>query len=122
MDVLYTADRFRLEPSADAWGMQRVLLDFLEGAWTQPDSGIWEIRGPLRHFTHSKVMAWVAFDRAVRFVEEFGRDGPVERWRALRDEIRGESLSRGGRDAKQAGTPAVAAAEPHARALRRQLG
>ena len=95
MDVLYTADRFRLEPSADAWGMQRVLLDFLEGAWTQPDSGIWEIRGPLRHFTHSKVMAWVAFDRAVKFVERAGLPGPVDRWRALCNQICDEVCTKG---------------------------
>src|SRR6266480_130455 len=74
MDVLYAAETFKLEPSADAWGMQRVLLDFLESAWTKPDAGLWEVRGPVRHFTHSKVMAWVAFDRAVKFVQSYGSD------------------------------------------------
>ena len=66
------------------------------------DAGIWEVRGPPRHFTHSKVMAWVAFDRAVRAHEEFGREGPVERWRALRDEIHAEVLARGWSDERQA--------------------
>ena len=95
MDVLYAAETFKLEPSADAWGMQRVLLDFLEGAWSSPDSGLWEMRGPPRHFTHSKVMAWVAFDRAVKFVERSNLPGPVERWRALRERICEEVCRRG---------------------------
>ena len=66
------------------------MLDHLEEAWHEPDDGIWEIRGERRHFVHSKAMAWVAFDRAVRTVEEQGLDGPVDRWRALRDEIHAE--------------------------------
>ena len=75
--------------------MQKDLLDFLEGHWRDPDEGIWEVRGPRRHFTHSRVMAWVAFDRAVKAVERFGCDGPIDRWRALRDEIHAEVCSRG---------------------------
>ena len=67
--------------------MQRSLLEHLETVWREPDEGIWEVRGERRHFTHSKVMAWVAFDRAVRSVEGFGLDGPVEPWRQLRQEI-----------------------------------
>ena len=63
---------------------------YLEDAWKEPDEGIWEVRGPRRHFTHSKVMAWVAFDRGVQAVERFGLDGPVERWRAIRAEIHAE--------------------------------
>lgn len=63
--------------------------------WSQPDEGIWEIRGTPRHFTHSKVMAWVAFDRAVKAVEQFGHEGPVERWRALRAQIHAQVLERG---------------------------
>jgi GH15 family glucan-1,4-alpha-glucosidase len=102
MDVLYTADTFKLEPSADAWGMQRVLLDSLESAWTRPDAGLWEVRGPLRHFTHSKVMAWVAFDRAVKFVERSALPGPVERWRALRDRICEEVCEHGFSPARNA--------------------
>ena len=71
------------------------LLDFLEQHWDGPDEGIWEVRGPRRHFTHSKVMAWVAFDRAVKAVEAFGLDGPVDRWRDLRDEIHAEVCAKG---------------------------
>ena len=71
----------------------RKLLAWLEEGWRETDAGIWEVRGPKRHFTHSKVMAWVAFDRAVRMHEEFGYEGPVERWRTLRDEIKTEVLA-----------------------------
>ena len=71
------------------------MLDHLEEAWHEPDDGIWEIRGERRHFVHSKAMAWVAFDRAVRTVEEQGLDGPVDRWRTVRDEIHAEVCERG---------------------------
>ena len=66
MDVLHQARANGLDPDDHAWSLQRTLMDFLEGAWDQPDEGIWEVRGPRRHFTHSKVLAWVAFDRAVQ--------------------------------------------------------
>ena len=102
MDVLYAAETFKLEPNADAWGMQRVLLDFLESAWMKPDAGLWEVRGPTRHFTHSKVMAWVAFDRAVKFVERSSLPGPVERWRALREKICEEVCEHGFSPARNA--------------------
>jgi GH15 family glucan-1,4-alpha-glucosidase len=78
------------------------LLEWLEEGWRREDAGIWEVRGPARHFTHSKVMAWVAFDRAVRFHEEFGKEGPIERWRSIREEIHAEILARGWSDEKQA--------------------
>ena len=65
--------------------LQRALVDHLADHWDEPDNGLWEIRGPLRHFTHSRAMVWAAFDRAIRGVEEHGLPGPVERWRALRD-------------------------------------
>jgi GH15 family glucan-1,4-alpha-glucosidase len=81
------------EPSA--WALQRKLLGYLERAWAQPDEGIWEIRGDRRHFVHSNVMAWVAFDRAVRSVDEQELDGSVDRWRELRDEIHDEVCARG---------------------------
>jgi GH15 family glucan-1,4-alpha-glucosidase len=71
------------------------MLDFLEGNWQGPDEGLWEIRGPRRYFVHSKVMSWVAFDRAVRTVERYGGVGPVEKWRVLRDQIHGEVCERG---------------------------
>jgi GH15 family glucan-1,4-alpha-glucosidase len=78
------------------------LLEWLEVGWRLEDAGIWEVRGPSRHFTHSKVMAWVAFDRAVRCVDEFGREGTRERWASLRDEIHAQVLERAWNDEKQA--------------------
>jgi GH15 family glucan-1,4-alpha-glucosidase len=87
MDALYHSRLHGVGPSPEAWQIQKVLLDFLESKWRDPDEGIWEVRGPRRHFTHSKVMAWVALDRAVRAVADQDLDGPVERWKALRDEI-----------------------------------
>jgi len=87
MDAFHLSRAAGIEPESHAWAVQRALLDFLESQWQHPDHGIWEIRGPRQHFTHSKVMAWVAFDRAAKAVSRFGLDGPVERWRALREEI-----------------------------------
>jgi GH15 family glucan-1,4-alpha-glucosidase len=95
VDALYQARVRGLPPDDNAWAMLLKLLEWLEEGWRQEDCGIWEVRGVGRHFTHSKVMAWVAFDRAIRFHEEFGREGPVDRWRALRDEIHAEVLARG---------------------------
>jgi GH15 family glucan-1,4-alpha-glucosidase len=94
-DALYLARRKGLEPSDEAWALIRKLFEWLETAWKEPDEGIWEVRGPRRHFTHSKVMAWVAFDRGVKFIERFGREGPLERWQALRDTIREQILREG---------------------------
>ncbi|HEV8712746.1 MAG TPA: glycoside hydrolase family 15 protein [Candidatus Binatia bacterium] len=87
MDALHVARRVGLEPSEEAWRVQQVLLRFLETDWDKPDEGVWEVRGPRRHFTHSKVMAWVALDRAVKAVEQFSLAGPVEQWRRLRRQI-----------------------------------
>lgn len=95
MDALHFARRAGLEPDENAWRLQNALLNFLESAWERPDEGIWEVRGPRRHFTHSKVMAWVALDRAVKGVERFGLDGPVDRWRRVRDAIHAEVCGRG---------------------------
>ena len=95
MDALHNARRAEIEPSDTAWALQRVLLEELEREWTLPDEGIWEVRGPRRHFTHSKVMAWVGFDRAVKAVERFGRDGDAERWKRLRAEIHDEVCREG---------------------------
>jgi GH15 family glucan-1,4-alpha-glucosidase len=75
------------DPQHSSWELERELLRALETLWRHPDDGIWEVRGPRQHFTHSKVMAWLAFDRAVHNVTDFGLDGPVDRWRAIRDEI-----------------------------------
>ena len=79
----------------EAWRIDAALVRYLETTWQEPDDGIWEVRGPRRHFTHSKMMAWVAMDRAVKAVEDFGLDGPVDRWRAVRDEIHREVCERG---------------------------
>jgi GH15 family glucan-1,4-alpha-glucosidase len=90
MDVLHLARVLGQPPSAEAWNLQRVLMSHLERVWQEPDEGIWEVRGPRRHFTHSKLMAWVAFDRAVDAVERFGLDGPVDTWRRLRATVHDE--------------------------------
>jgi GH15 family glucan-1,4-alpha-glucosidase len=95
MDVFHLSRRSGVEESDGAWAFQRALMDFLESSWDQPDNGIWEVRGGRRHFTHSKVMAWVAVDRAVKAVEKSGLDGPVERWKALRKQIHSEVCSKG---------------------------
>jgi GH15 family glucan-1,4-alpha-glucosidase len=95
MDVLHLARVHGLGANDRAWEFQQTLMDFLEGAWDQPDEGIWEVRGPRRHFTHSKVLAWVAFDRAVQAIERFGLAGPGDRWRQLRSEIHDEVCREG---------------------------
>jgi GH15 family glucan-1,4-alpha-glucosidase len=95
LDALHQGRCHELEQSREAWALQRQLLRFLEHAWKEPDEGIWEVRGPRRHFTHSKVMAWVAFDRGVQAVERFGHAGPVDRWREARAEIHREVCERG---------------------------
>ncbi len=100
IDTLYQAARTDIGPNEWAWQLQAKLLDFMADNWRAPDEGIWEVRGPRRHFTHSKVMAWVAFDRAVRAVEEgrHGLGGPVATWRRIRDEIHAD-VCRNGYDA-----------------------
>jgi GH15 family glucan-1,4-alpha-glucosidase len=95
MDALYQSRAHGLAAEEQAWSLQRALLRHLAEAWCEPDNGIWEIRGKRRHFTHSKVMAWVAFDRAVRSVEEQGLPGPVDEWRSTREEIHAEVCERG---------------------------
>jgi GH15 family glucan-1,4-alpha-glucosidase len=95
MDALHLARRAGLAGSEQAWRLQLALVRHLETAWREPDEGIWEIRGPRRHFTHSKVMAWVAMDRAVKAVEEFGLSGDAAQWRAIRDAIHAEVCARG---------------------------
>jgi len=87
MDVLALAREAQIGGSDEAWAVQRGLMRPLAEIWDQPDEGIWEVRGGRQHFTHSKVMAWVAFDRAARAVERFGLGGPAKQWRAMADEI-----------------------------------
>ncbi len=95
MDALHIGREHGLDENDHAWSLQVQLMEYLEGAWDQPDEGIWEVRGPRRHFTHSKVLAWVAFDRAIDLVERFGLDGPADRWRRARAEIHREVLREG---------------------------
>jgi GH15 family glucan-1,4-alpha-glucosidase len=95
LDVLWQAARAGAPPSENSWSLALLLLDVLEQRWREPDEGIWEVRGPRRHFTHSKVLCWVAFDRAVAMVQQAGYKGPVDRWRAIRDEIHASVLEQG---------------------------
>jgi len=94
MDAAHQARLGGLQDQAAAWAFQRALLAHLESVWRTPDEGIWEVRGGPRHFTYSKVMAWVAFDRGIKAVEGFGLDGPVDRWRRIRAEIHEEVCRR----------------------------
>jgi GH15 family glucan-1,4-alpha-glucosidase len=93
VDALHTARSKGLEAMDAAWALTSKTFDWLESGWRQEDEGIWEVRGPRRHFTHSKVMAWVAFDRAVKAIEKLGREGPIDRWRATRDAIKADVLA-----------------------------
>jgi GH15 family glucan-1,4-alpha-glucosidase len=95
VDATYQAWRLGIEHDGEKWRVEKALVGYLESAWMEPDEGIWEVRGPRRHFTHSKVMAWVALDRAVKAVEQFGVEGPIERWRTIRDTIHREVCSQG---------------------------
>ncbi len=95
MIALELARQRGLRETEDSWSLQRTLIDELADRWQEPDNGLWEIRGPLRHFTHSRAMVWVAFDRAVAAVERYGLPGPVDRWRDLRDRVREEVLAQG---------------------------
>ena len=102
LDAIYQLRAKGSPPDANVWSLMLKLLGWLEDGWRQQDTSIWEIRGPLRDFTHSKVMAWVAFDRAVRSHDEFGLDGPVDRWRELRQAIADDVLAKSWSDRKQA--------------------
>ena len=87
MDVHHQARRSGLSTNESGWPVQLEFLEHLKKVWKEPDEGIWEVRGAPRHFTHSKVMAWVAYDRAIKSAETFGLEGPLDEWRKLRDEI-----------------------------------
>jgi GH15 family glucan-1,4-alpha-glucosidase len=95
LDATYQAAKRDVGQGDHDWRVEAALVKHLETVWDQPDEGIWEVRGPRRHFTHSKVMTWVALDRAVKGIEQFGFPGPLERWRALRDRIHREVCERG---------------------------
>jgi GH15 family glucan-1,4-alpha-glucosidase len=90
MDALHHGRAGRLAAGKAGWELQQELLKHLETIWSKPDKGIWEVRGGPRHFTYSKVMAWVAFDRSVKSAEQLGLDGPIAHWRALRRRIHQE--------------------------------
>jgi GH15 family glucan-1,4-alpha-glucosidase len=95
MDTLHLARMSGLDPEPAAWNLQVALLEFLESNWQRPDDGIWEVRGPQRHFIHSKIMAWVAFDRGIKDAESDGLEAPLERWRQSRDAIHAEVCAKG---------------------------
>jgi GH15 family glucan-1,4-alpha-glucosidase len=95
MDALHQARRGGICQSDDGWAMQIAFLKHLETAWTEPDESIWEVRSGRKHFTYSKVMAWVAFDRAIKSAEEYGLDGPIDRWRELRTFIHADVCRKG---------------------------
>jgi GH15 family glucan-1,4-alpha-glucosidase len=94
-DSLFLAVGSGIQPERHAWSLQSAMMGFVEQHWSDPDEGLWEVRGPRRHFVHSKVMTWVAVDRAVRMIESFDRRGPLDQWRALRDEIHREVCAKG---------------------------
>jgi GH15 family glucan-1,4-alpha-glucosidase len=95
LDCLSLTRYSLLKHSDEAWDVQVALMEHLEGAWQRPDNGLWEMRGPRRHFTHSKVMAWVAADRMVKGVRDFGLVGPADRWEELRDTIHANVMANG---------------------------
>jgi GH15 family glucan-1,4-alpha-glucosidase len=95
MDAMYQAREGGIVAGGAGWELEKALISHLESIWEQPDYGIWEVRGPPQHFTHSKLMAWVALDRVLRSAEHFGLPGPVEHWRGLRERIHSEVCARG---------------------------
>lgn len=117
LDAMYQSRRIGLEPEQAAWNFEVQLVHFLETAWNKPDEGIWEVRGPRRHFTHSKVMAWVAIDRAVKAIEKFEVEGPIDRWRDLRDTIHREVCAKGFDRDKNSFVQYFGATEPDASLL-----
>jgi GH15 family glucan-1,4-alpha-glucosidase len=95
MDAIYVARRMGMDHEETIWDLQQLLLENLEGKWSRPDHGLWEVRGEPQHFTHSRLMSWVAFDRAVKYIEQWDFEGPADHWRALREEIRAEIQDQG---------------------------
>src|SRR6185436_2173649 len=94
-DAMHLSRVNGLKPAPAGWALEQALTGFVENAWDDPDEGIWEVRGPRQHFTHSKVMAWVALDRAVRSAERWGLKAPLARWRKARDEVHEEVCREG---------------------------
>ncbi len=94
-DVMYQAHRAGLAPDTDEWSLTKAVVEAVERRWEEPDRGLWEVRGPCRPFVHSKVLAWVALDRAICAIENFHLEGPADRWRALRNQIHDEVCKQG---------------------------
>ncbi|MGD1066400.1 MAG: glycoside hydrolase family 15 protein [Vulcanimicrobiaceae bacterium] len=95
MDVMYQAHRAGLRPDTNEWALSQAVVETVEKRWREADHGLWEVRGEARHFVHSKVLAWVALDRAIRAAEEGALEGPLDRWRAVRDEIHADVCANG---------------------------
>jgi GH15 family glucan-1,4-alpha-glucosidase len=95
MDTAWLALKSGIPVTDTAWNVFRTMIEHLEAIWDQPDEGLWEVRGPKKHFTHSKVMAWLAFDRALKIARRAGLEGPLDRWRAARDRVQAEVCERG---------------------------
>ncbi|MFY4731081.1 glycoside hydrolase family 15 protein [Nitrospira sp. BLG_2] len=95
MDTLHQARRTGMETNERGWAIQTTMMEYLESKWKEPDEGIWEVRGPRRHFTHSKVMAWVAMDRMVQDIEMFRLPGDAARWKRVREEIHQDVCGKG---------------------------
>ncbi|HEY4188027.1 MAG TPA: glycoside hydrolase family 15 protein [Polyangia bacterium] len=111
LDALFQARRLGVAPDRWSWSLEKGLLECLEKRWRAPDKGIWEVRGPERHFTHSKVMAWVAFDRAIKSIETLGLDGPLGRWMTVRADIHEDVCARGYDPARRSFTQSYGAPE-----------
>ena len=94
-DVMHQSHRAGLPPDADEWSLSKAVVATVEQRWSEDDRGLWEVRGPCRPFVHSKVLAWVALDRAISAIETFGLDGPLDRWRALRAQIHDDVCAKG---------------------------
>lgn len=101
MDALHAGRRLNIGFNDPAWRLQKTILKQLENDWDQPDEGIWEVRGGPRHFTHSRLMCWVAFDRGIRAIEDHGLSGPLERWRSIRERIRDDIHRNGWHEGKR---------------------
>ncbi|MGE4054154.1 MAG: glycoside hydrolase family 15 protein [Vicinamibacterales bacterium] len=95
LDAVHQGWRMGVPTDENAWRVEKALITHLESAWKEPDEGLWEVRGPRRHFTHSKMMAWVALDRAVKGIESFGLEGPLDHWRLVRDAIHHDVCANG---------------------------
>lgn len=104
LDALYLARKNGLTIDRHAWAIQRALVNYIAERWQMPDSGLWEMRGEPQHFVHSKVMIWVALDRAIKTIEETSLEGPLEEWRALRDQVHAEVCEKGWNERKKSFT------------------